>query len=117
MAEVAPKTPETTPEVPPFEFPHLKVIDRVKELPIVEIALIKSAETYYKVKDSNALVNWALTTAETSLNTAKKQAIPIAAPIAKKLESPIGFVDNTLCFGLDKIEEKVPLVKEQPAQV
>ncbi|XP_012222219.2 lipid storage droplets surface-binding protein 2 [Linepithema humile] len=118
MAEVTPKTTsETTSEVTPNELTQLKVIERVKELPIIEMAINKSAETYSKVKDSNQLVNWALSTAESSLNTAKKHAMPIAVPIAKKFEYPIGFVDNTLCLGLDKIEEKVPLVKEQPAQI
>lgn len=99
---------------------HLKVVDRVLELPTVELALVKSAETYSKVKDSNQLVHWALNIAEMSLNAATKQVvfmIPIAMPIAKMLESPINFVDHTLCFGLDKIEEKVPLVKEQPTEV
>lgn len=99
------------------QLPHLKVFSRVMELPIVELALVKSAETYSKVKGSNVLMHWALTTAESSLSTATRQAMPIAAPIARRLESPINFVDNTLCFGLDKIEEKVPLVKEKPAQV
>lgn len=99
------------------QLPHLKVFDRVMELPIVELAVVKSAETYSKVKSSYQLMNWALSTAEFSLSTATRQAMPIAVPIAKRLETPINFVDNTLCFGLDKIEEKVPLVKEKPAQI
>ncbi|XP_072748985.1 lipid storage droplets surface-binding protein 2-like [Anoplolepis gracilipes] len=99
------------------QLPHLKAFDRVLELPIVELALAKSAQTYSKIKGSNQLVHWALTAAETSLNMATKQAMPIAVPIAKKLESPINLVDHTLCFGLDKIEEKVPLVKETPEQI
>lgn len=103
------------------QLPHLKVFDRVLELPIIELALVKSAETYSRVKGSNQLVHWAFTTAETSLNVATKvylsPAISIAVPIAKRLESPINFVDHTLCSGLDKIEEKIPLVKEKPAQI
>jgi perilipin-2 len=99
------------------QFPHVKVFGRVMELPIVELALVKSAETYSRVKGSHQLMHWALSTAESSLSTATKQAMPIAIPIAKRLETPINFVDNTLCFGLDKIEEKVPLVKEKPAQI
>lgn len=99
------------------QLPHLKVFDRVMELPIVELALVKSAETYSRVKDSHILMNWALSTAESSISTATRQAMPIAVPIAKRLESPINFVDHTLCLGLDKIEEKMPLVKEKPAQV
>jgi len=99
------------------QLPHLKVFDRVLGLPVVELALAKSAKTYSRVKDSNQLVHWALATAETSVNIATKQAVPIAVPIVRKLGTPLSFVDRTLCFGLDKIEEKVPLVKETPAQV
>lgn len=99
------------------QLPHLKVFGRVMELPIVELALVKSAETYSRVKSSYQLMHWALDTAELSLSIATRQAMPIAVPIAKRLESPINFFDNTLCYGLDKIEEKVPLVKEKPEQV
>lgn len=98
------------------QFPHLKVFDRVLGLPVVELALAKSAQTYSRVKDSNQLMHWALATAEASVSIATK-AVPIAAPIVKKFETPLSYVDRTLCFGLDKIEEKVPLVKETPNQV
>lgn len=98
---------------------NLKAFHRVMELPIVESAVVKSAETYFKIKDSNQLVYWALTTAEISLNVATKQVIPITvlSIIAKSLQSPINFVDHTLCLSLDKIEKKVPIVKEKPEQV
>lgn len=99
------------------ELPHLVVVERLLGLPVIESALTKSAETYFKVKNLNHLVNWAFTTAETSLSTAKKQAIPIAMPIARRLETPINFVDDTLCWGLDKIEARVPIMKEKPEQV
>ncbi|XP_015190236.1 PREDICTED: lipid storage droplets surface-binding protein 2 [Polistes dominula] len=99
------------------QLPHLEVFHRVLELPMIVMALNKSAETYSKLKDSHWLVHWALTTAENSFESATRQAVPIAAPLAKKFEIPIHFVDHTLCFGLDKIEERVPLVKEKPEQI
>lgn len=97
--------------------PQLEIFHRVLELPTIEFALSKSASTYFRVKASYQLLNWALSTAESSLTSATRQAVPIAAPIAKKFETPIQFVDHTLCLGLDKIEEKIPMVKEQPEQV
>lgn len=99
------------------QLPHFEVFHRVLELPMIEMALTKSVETYSKLKGSHWLVHWALTTAESSFESATRQAVPIAAPLAKKLENPIHFVDHTLCLGLDKIEERVPLVKEKPEQV
>lgn len=97
--------------------PRMEIIHRVLDLPTIEFALSKSASTYSRVKDSYQLLNWALSTAEYSLTRATKQAVPIAVPIARKFKTPIHFVDHTLCLGLNKIEEKVPLVKEQPEQV
>ena len=99
------------------QLPHIEVVHRVLELPVIERAIAKSAATYLRVKDCHQLVHWVLTTAETSLSSATKQAVPIAAPIAKKLENPIHFVDHTLCLGLDKIKEKVPIVEKEPEQI
>ncbi|XP_078041675.1 lipid storage droplets surface-binding protein 2-like [Augochlora pura] len=100
------------------KMPHMEIFYRLLGLPVVESAVSKSAEQYTRVKDSNQLINWILRTAEMSLSTATNIAVvPIAVPIARKLETPIHFVDHTLCFGLDKIEEKVPMVKEKPEQI
>ncbi|XP_076547994.1 lipid storage droplets surface-binding protein 2-like [Osmia lignaria lignaria] len=99
------------------QLPHIEVFHRLLELPVVESAISKSAATYSRVKDSHQLVHWTFTTAEVSLSTATNKAVPTVAPIVKKLENLIHFVDHTLCLGLDKIEEKVPLVKEKPEQI
>lgn len=99
------------------QIPHLVSLDRVMGLPVVELALNKSAETYFKVKNIHRLMYGAFTTFEMSLNTATKLAMPIAKPIATRLGNQIHYVDDKLCRGLDKIEEKVPLVKEKPEQV
>ncbi|XP_046422013.1 lipid storage droplets surface-binding protein 2-like [Neodiprion virginianus] len=96
------------------QLPQMELFNRVLGLPMVEFALTKSASTYSRVKDSNQLLYWALSSAEASLCNATTQAVPIAAPIAKRLENSIHLVDQTLCKGLDKIEEKVPIVKEKP---
>ncbi|XP_043281818.1 lipid storage droplets surface-binding protein 2-like [Venturia canescens] len=97
--------------------PQIEAFNRVLGLPIIELALAMSASTYSRVKDSNQLFHWVLSSAETSLTTATKHAVPMAVPIAKKFETSIQFFDNTLCLGLDKIEEKVPIVKETPNQI
>ncbi|XP_014485192.1 PREDICTED: lipid storage droplets surface-binding protein 2-like [Dinoponera quadriceps] len=99
------------------QVPHLVALDRVMGLPMVELALTKSAETYSRVKNFHRLMYGAFTTIEMSLNTATKLAKPIAMPIATRLGNQIHFVDDKLCRGLDKIEEKVPLVKEKPEQI
>nr|CAD7432372.1 unnamed protein product [Timema monikensis] len=97
-------------------FPHLECVDRVWKLPVVESAWNQSADLYCRVKGYNGMLNWTLSTAEATMQKAIEQAAPIAAPIAKKFESPIHYVDQTLCKGINLVEEKVPIVKEPPQQ-
>nr|CAD7588795.1 unnamed protein product [Timema genevievae] len=97
-------------------FPHLECVDRVWKLPVVESAWNQSADLYGRVKGYNVMLNWTLSTAEATMQKAIEQAAPIAAPIAKKFESPIHYVDQTLCKGINLVEEKVPIVKEPPQQ-
>ncbi|KAJ8683155.1 hypothetical protein QAD02_018947 [Eretmocerus hayati] len=97
--------------------PHLEVLDRVRSIPVVQSAIEKTGSTYSYVKDSHHLINWALNYAEAGLNYATATAVPIAAPIAKKFEGQINQVDQKLCQGLDIVEQKVPIVKQQPEQI
>lgn len=97
--------------------PRLEVLDRVKNIPVVQSAIEKTGSTYSYVKGSHHLINWALGYAEAGLHYATATAAPIAAPIAKKFEGPIHTVDQKLCQGLDIVEKNVPIVKEPPQQV
>lgn len=97
--------------------PHLEVLDRVKNIPVVHSAIQKTGSTYSYVKDSHSLLNWALSQAEAGLNYATATAAPLAAPLAKKFEGQISAVDQKLCEGLDIVEQKVPIVKKPPQQV
>lgn len=97
--------------------PHLEVIDRVKNIPVIHSAIEKTGSTYSYVKDSHHLVNWALSYAEAGLHYATATAAPLTAPLAKKFEGQISAVDQKLCEGLDIVEQKVPIVKQPPQQV
>ncbi|XP_036144193.1 lipid storage droplets surface-binding protein 2 isoform X2 [Monomorium pharaonis] len=97
--------------------PHLEVLDRVKNIPVVHSAIEKTGSTYSFLKDSHHLVNWALNQAEAGLNYATATAVPLAAPLAKKFEGQISAVDQKLCEGLSIVEQKVPIVKEPPQQI
>ncbi|XP_011156909.1 lipid storage droplets surface-binding protein 2 isoform X2 [Solenopsis invicta] len=97
--------------------PHLEVLDRVKNIPVVHSAIEKTGSTYSYVKDSHHLLNWALNQAEAGLSYATATAVPLAAPLAKKFEGHINAVDQKLCEGLNLVEEKVPIVKEPPQQI
>jgi perilipin-2 len=63
--------------------------------------------------DYNPMFNWAFRTTENVV----KGAVTFSAPIVNKFDAPINFVDQTFVKGLDKLEEKVPVIKEQPAEI
>ncbi|XP_076620908.1 lipid storage droplets surface-binding protein 2-like [Colletes latitarsis] len=97
--------------------PHLEVIDRVKNIPVVHSAIEKTESTYSYLKGSNDLINWVFTSAETGLNYATATAAPYTAPLAKKFEEQISAVDHKLCEGLNIVEQKVPMMKKPPEQI
>lgn len=59
------------------------------------------------------MFNWALSTAEATVQC----ALTKAAPIVQKLDGPIQYVDQTLVKGIEKIEVNVPIVKQEPQQI
>jgi len=38
-------------------------------------------------------------------------------PVARLMEKPIYTLDKTLCQGIDFVEVKLPIIKEEPKQV
>lgn len=59
------------------------------------------------------MFHWAFSTAENTLN----RAVTIAAPVVQKFDHPIHLVDQTLVKGIDKLECKAPIIKEQPIEI
>ncbi|XP_076754361.1 lipid storage droplets surface-binding protein 2-like [Xylocopa sonorina] len=110
-------TKETASNIAPEKTPHLEVIDRVKNIPVIHSAIEKTGSTYSYLKDSHHLINWALTNAEAGLHYATATAAPLTAPLAKKFEGQINAVDQKLCEGLNIVEQKVPLMKQPPQQI
>ncbi|CAK9799078.1 Lipid storage droplets surface-binding protein 2, partial [Anthophora plagiata] len=107
-----------TKEVPTGEnIPHLEVIDRVKNIPVIHSTIEKTGSTYSYLKDSHHLINWALSHAEAGLQYATATAIPLTAPLAKKFEGQITAMDQKLCEGLNMVEQKVPLMRQPPQQI
>jgi perilipin-2 len=53
------------------------------------------------------VLNWTLSTAESTVSRAVEHAIPVA----EKLEKPLKRMDTLLCSSLDYVEAKVPAVK------
>lgn len=59
------------------------------------------------------MFNWAFKTAENVV----KGAVTITAPLVQRLDKPIQLADQTLVKGIDKLEVKAPIIKEQPQEI
>ncbi|KDR24317.1 lipid storage droplets surface-binding protein 2-like isoform X2 [Zootermopsis nevadensis] len=93
--------------------PRLECVDKVCNIPVVEMAYNQTADLYKKVKEANGVLTWTLSAAEATILKAAEHV----APVARKLERPIHAVDQTLCKAIEIVEEKFPLVKEPPSNV
>lgn len=100
-------------EVKTVNVPHMEVVDKLWKIPMMECAWNTSYGIYGRVKASHDLLNWTLSTAEGAV----QKAVEHVAPVAMKFEQPIHKVDEKLCQGLNKLEEKLPLVKQPPLEV
>lgn len=59
------------------------------------------------------MLNWAFRTAEDAV----QRAVTTAAPLVQRLDRPMHYVDQTLSKGIDKLEIKAPIIKEQPIEI
>lgn len=59
------------------------------------------------------MLNWALNTTEHVL----KNAVTFSAPIVQKFDTPISYMDQQFVKTLDKIEQKAPIIREQPSEI
>lgn len=91
----------------------IQVINRARKIPSVNYLWDKSTEVYGRLKETNIFVHWAFNIVENVFNTMIEKSLPIA----KLIEKPINTIDKTLCQGLDYIEVKLPIIKEEPEQV
>ncbi|KAL5277709.1 PLIN2 family protein [Megaselia abdita] len=93
--------------------PHLESFERFIQLPVVGAAWQQGQGVYEKVKGHNRMFSWAFNTAEDCVS----KAVTATAPIVSKFDKPISLVDQTLVKGIDKLEVKAPIIKEQPQEI
>ncbi|RZF35042.1 hypothetical protein LSTR_LSTR009634 [Laodelphax striatellus] len=92
------------------DFPQLRSVDRLSKIPVVETGYNYATAIYDRLKRSNSLVSWGLTSAEAGVLL----ALEITLPAVSLLESPIHTVDDLLCRSLDIVEERVPAIHYPP---
>lgn len=92
---------------------RIQAVDRALQIPSVNYLWDKSTEVYGKVKGVSPLTNWAFGRVENVVSTVLEKSLPVA----RLMEKPIYTLDKTLCQGLDFVEVKLPIIKEEPKEV
>ena len=97
----------------PDQFYRIQAVDRARKIPSVNYLWDKSTEVYERVKGTNTFLNWAFDTVESVVNIMIEKSLPVA----RLMEKPIYTLDKTLCQGIDFVEVKLPIIKEEPKQI
>ncbi|XP_015605016.1 lipid storage droplets surface-binding protein 2 [Cephus cinctus] len=92
---------------------HIQALERALQIPSVNYLWDKSTEVYGRVKGTHMLVSWAFGTVETVITAVLEKSL-VVAHLMKK---PIYTLDKTLCQGLDFVEVKLPIIKEEPKEI
>ncbi|XP_067824767.1 perilipin-3-like isoform X1 [Heptranchias perlo] len=93
------------------------VVDRVTSLPLVSSACDQVAAAYTGTKESYPVVKTVCDMAEQGVKTISAVAASGAKPIMDKLEPQIAAANEYACKGLDKLEEKLPILHQATDQV
>ncbi|XP_018412363.1 PREDICTED: perilipin-2-like, partial [Nanorana parkeri] len=86
------------------------VVVRLINLPLVSSTYDIVSSVYVNTKDSHPYLKSVCGVAEQSVKTITTVAVTGAMPIIHKLEPQIAIANNLACLGLDKIEERLPIL-------
>ncbi|XP_063698545.1 lipid storage droplets surface-binding protein 1 [Culicoides brevitarsis] len=90
--------------------PQMDCVDRIQSIPLVENSLKTAEHIYNRVKTSNRLFNWYLSTAE----SVSMAALDTFKPALQLATGPIEKIDKVVCKSLDLVEQRVPSVYLPP---
>ncbi|NXW25862.1 PLIN3 protein, partial [Circaetus pectoralis] len=90
---------------------------RVANLPLVSSAYGMVSTAYASTKESHPYVKSVCDVAEKGVKTLTAAAVSGAQPILTKLEPQIATANEYACKGLDKLEEKLPILQQPPEKV
>ncbi|XP_075195403.1 perilipin-2-like isoform X2 [Anomaloglossus baeobatrachus] len=93
------------------------VVVRLINLPFVSSTYDMVSSTYVTTKDNHPYLKSVCDVAEKSVKSITSVAITSAMPILQKLEPQIALANNIACVGLDKIEERLPILYQSSEKV
>ncbi|XP_014115758.1 PREDICTED: perilipin-4 [Pseudopodoces humilis] len=90
---------------------------RVANLPLVSSAYDMVSSAYTCTKESHPCVRSVCDAAERGVRTLTAAAASGAQPLLTRLEPQISSANELACKGLDKLEEKLPILQQSPQQI
>uniref|UniRef100_A0A8C0IKY7 Perilipin-3 n=1 Tax=Chelonoidis abingdonii TaxID=106734 RepID=A0A8C0IKY7_CHEAB len=91
--------------------------NRVANLPFVSSAYDMVSTAYTSTKESHPYVKSVCDMAEKGMKSMAAAVVSGAQPILSKLEPQISTANEYACRGLDKLEEKLPILQEPTDKV
>ncbi|KAG8521328.1 Perilipin-2 [Galemys pyrenaicus] len=93
------------------------VVTRVASLPLVSSTYDLVSSAYVTTKDQHPYLKSVCEIAEKGMKTITSVAVTSALPIIQRLEPQIAIANTYACKGLDRIEEKLPILNQPTDQV
>ncbi|XP_050168573.1 perilipin-3-like [Myiozetetes cayanensis] len=90
---------------------------RVASLPLVSSAYDMVSSAYSSTKESHPYVRSVCDAAEKGVKTLTAAAVSGAQPLLTRLEPQISTANEFACKGLDKLEEKLPILQQPPEKL
>ncbi|XP_005060294.2 PREDICTED: perilipin-3-like [Ficedula albicollis] len=109
-------TSEPTPAQPKAE-EQQSIGTRVANLPLVSSAYDMVSSAYTCTKESHPYVRSVCDAAERGVKTLTAAAASGAQPLLTRLEPQISTANEFACKGLDKLEEKLPILQQPPERI
>ncbi|XP_014742690.1 PREDICTED: perilipin-3-like isoform X2 [Sturnus vulgaris] len=109
-------TSEPTPAQPKAE-EQQSIGTRVANLPLVSSAYDMVSSAYTCTKESHPYVRSVCDAAEKGVRTLTAAAASGAQPLLTRLEPQISTANEFACKGLDKLEEKLPILQQPPQKL
>ncbi|KAG9462954.1 hypothetical protein GDO78_022757 [Eleutherodactylus coqui] len=93
------------------------VLVRLVSLPLVSSTYDLVSSAYGTTKDNHPYLKSVCDIAETSVRSITSVAMSSAEPLLQRLEPQIALANNMACAGLDKMEEKLPILHQPSGKV
>ncbi|KAL1776716.1 perilipin-2 isoform X1 [Sigmodon hispidus] len=97
--------------------PQPSVVTRVANLPLVSSTYDLVSSAYVSTKDQYPCLRSVCEIAEKGVKTVTSVAVTSAMPFIQKLEPQIAVANTYACKGLDRIEERLPILNQPTAEI